>query len=56
MDKPLICYPDVFGTDFTCYETYETRSTAQLKDVFGFEERGTALEEVRAEDLPGDRS
>lgn len=46
VDEPLICYPDMFGADVTCYETYETRSTAQFKDSFGFEERWTSLEEV----------
>jgi len=42
----LICYPDMFGTDMTCYETYETRSAAQFKDSFRFEESGTSLEEI----------
>lgn len=43
---PLICYPDVFGTDIACYETDETCSTAQFKDGFGFEEGRTSLEEI----------
>ena len=54
MDRPLICYPDMFGTDLSCYETDETRSAAQFEYGFVFEERGTSLEEVRTEDL-GDR-
>jgi hypothetical protein len=45
----------MFGTDVSCDETYQTRSAAQFKDGFGFEERGTSLEEVRTEDLPGNR-
>ena len=51
VDRPLICYPDVFGTDMTCDETDETCSAAQFEDSFVFEERGTSLEEIRAEDL-----
>lgn len=42
--RPLVRYPDVFGTQIACYETDETRSTAQLKDCFVFE--GTSLEQV----------
>ena len=46
MGEPLICYPDVFGTDMACYETDKTRSAAQFEDGFRFEERGASLEEV----------
>ena len=28
IDRPLICYPDMFGTDVACYETNETSSAA----------------------------
>ena len=51
INRPLICYPDMFGTEVACYETDETSSTAQFEDGFVFEERGTSLEEIRAEDL-----
>ena len=46
MDRPLICYPNMFGTKITCHETDETRSAAQFKDGFVFEGRGTSLEEI----------
>jgi len=46
IDRPLICYPDMFGTEITCYETDETRSAAQFKDGFVFEGRGPSLEEI----------
>jgi len=35
-DRPLIRYPDVFGTKITSYETNETRPAAQFKDGFVF--------------------
>jgi len=37
MNRPLICYPDTFGTEVTCYEADETSSAAQLKNGFVFE-------------------
>jgi hypothetical protein len=51
MNGPLICYPDMFGTEVTSDETDETRSTAQFEDGFIFEGRRTSLEEVRTENL-----
>jgi len=51
LGRPLICYPDVFGTKVTCDETSETSSTPQFKDRFVFEGRTTSLEKIRAEDL-----
>lgn len=44
--RPLVRYPDVFGTDITCDETDETRSAAQFEDSLVFEERGTSLEKI----------
>jgi hypothetical protein len=36
INRPLICYPDVFGTEISCYEADETRSAAQFEDGFVF--------------------
>lgn len=52
-DRPLICYPDVLGTDEAGHETDEPGSTAQFENGFGFEERRASLEEIRAQDLWG---
>lgn len=46
IDRPLICYPDMFGTDVARYETDETSSAAQFKDGFVFKERGASLEKI----------
>ena len=46
IDRPLICYPDMFGTKVTCCEADETGSTAQFKDGLIFEGKGTLLEEI----------
>ena len=46
LGRPLICYPDVFGTKVTCDEADETCSTPQFKDCFVFEGRATPLKEI----------
>ena len=46
IDRPLICYPNVFGSEVACDETNETCSAAEFEDGFIPEGRGTPLEEV----------